>query len=183
MAALLALLIAFMPIQYAFDDLGSSLACRPTTGEITGRMGDPRPGGRAHAGIDIKAPRGTTIHAAFDGVVSDIRYEAGAGGVVVELTHLGGFQTKYMHMFDPGMGWDPGIEYLPLPVQVGDEVEACDVIGYVGSSGLSAYPHLHFSFVPPTGFNLDPETIDWDEIPQTRVFRWWDVDNGGIAFR
>jgi murein DD-endopeptidase MepM/ murein hydrolase activator NlpD len=160
---------------HSTEPTGAAAACFPTAGEITGHVGDPRPGGRVHAGIDITAPRGTTIHAVFAGAVTDIRYEAGMGGVVVELTHAGGYRTKYMHMFDPGMGWDPGIEFLPLPVRVGDRVDACDVIGYVGSSGLSRHPHLHLSYVPPSGFNLNPEDIPWGQFPETDLFRWWDA--------
>jgi murein DD-endopeptidase MepM/ murein hydrolase activator NlpD len=180
MTAFVSLLLAFMPMLPAPDD-GGAASCFPTSGEIVGHIGEPRPGGRAHGGMDVEAPRGTTIHAAFAGVVTDIRYEAGAGGVAIELTHVGGYRTKYLHMFDPGMGWDPGVEYLPLPVQVGDQVEACDVIGFVGSSGFSAFPHLHFSYVPPNGFNLDPEAVAWNLTPETSVFRWWDPDNRGVA--
>jgi murein DD-endopeptidase MepM/ murein hydrolase activator NlpD len=181
-ARLLALVLAFTPISFIVD-APAPAACFPTSGEIVGHVGEPRPGGRVHGGIDIEAPRGTTIHAAFAGEVTDIRYEEGAGGVVVELTHVGGYRTKYMHMFDPGMGWDPGVDHLPLPVAVGDFVRACDAIGFVGSSGLSRFPHLHFSYVPPQGFNIDPETVEWNLTPQTHRFRWWDADNSAIAGR
>jgi murein DD-endopeptidase MepM/ murein hydrolase activator NlpD len=174
-ALLLSFIMLLLPPHPADHDREPG-ACYPTAGEITGHMGEPRPGGRAHAGIDIKAPRGTSIHAVFAGKVTDIRYEPGMGGVVVELTHAEGYRTKYMHMFDPGMGWDPGLEHLPLPVRVGEWVDACDVIGYVGSSGLSRFPHLHLSYVPPSGFNLDPAAIPWEQYPETFLFRWWDAD-------
>jgi hypothetical protein len=57
------------------------------------------------------------------------------------------------------------------------------VIGYVGSSGLSRFPHLRFSCVPPTGCNTDPESIERTMVPETRIFRWWDVDRSTLAGR
>jgi len=43
------------------------------------------------------------------------------------------------------------------------------------------HPHLHLSYVPPSGFNLDPEDISWDRVPETFVFRWWDADKAAGA--
>ncbi len=151
------------------------VAFRPVPGPVIGQMGEARPSGLGHAGTDFAGKRGQVIHAAFDGVVVDIRDEGLAGGIVVELLHPGGYRTRYCHMFDPGMGWQVGLENLPWPdgLRVGAVVRAGDPIGYVGNSGQSRTWHLHFSYVPPNGLNLNPETIRWTAVPEVEVFPYW----------
>lgn len=151
------------------------VAFRPVPGPVIGHMGEARPGGLGHGGTDFGGARGQVIHAAFDGVVLDIRDEGMAGGIVVELLHGGGYRTRYCHMYDPGMGWRVGLENLPWPegLRVGAAVRAGDPIGYVGNSGQSATWHLHFSYVPPRGWNLNPETIRWTHVAEVAVFPYW----------
>jgi len=85
---------------------------------------------RMHAGIDFKARWGTPIVAASDGrVISAGR--AGGCGVAVRLEHGGGLSTRYCHM-------------SAMAVRAGMQVRRGQVIGYVGSSGLSTGPHLHY---------------------------------------
>lgn len=167
----LALWFAFVPLVH--DEPVEALACRPVPGEVVDYFGGPRPGGRAHAGTDFAGERGQVIFAAFSGQVADIRYEPTGGGVVVEVHHPTGTKATYMHMFDAAMAAQVPIDELPLPVAVGDRVEACDPIGYVGNSGFSRIYHLHFSFAPIGGWNTDPERIEWQVVPPEAVYPYW----------
>lgn len=84
-----------------------------------------------HQGVDMAAPQGTPIYAAKDGKVSRTAFQAGGAGYYVSISHGGGFASIYMHM----------THYIVKP---GDYVKAGQVIGYVGSTGGSTGPHLHF---------------------------------------
>ena len=87
---------------------------------------------RLHKGVDWKAPVGTPIMAAFDGTIAYIGDGKGYGNVI-RIDHGNGRATAYAHMsrFEPAM-------------HKGSMVHAGDVIGYVGTTGLSTGPHLHF---------------------------------------
>ena len=85
---------------------------------------------RMHRGIDFGAARGTPIHAAADGQVARAGW-AGGYGRQVRLNHAGGLATSYSHMSS-------------LAVDPGTLVRQGQLIGYVGSSGLSTGPHLHY---------------------------------------
>ena len=86
---------------------------------------------RFHYGVDLSAPQGTPIIATRGGVVSTAAYEAGGAGYYVNINHLDGFVTRYMHM-------------THFIVREGQKVQAGQVIGYCGSTGGSTGPHLHF---------------------------------------
>lgn len=85
---------------------------------------------RFHAGIDIARAAGTRILAANDGVVVQAGWAAGYG-LLVTVDHGGGVQTRYAHL--SGLGVRPG-----------QRVRRGDVLGAVGSTGLSTGPHLHY---------------------------------------
>ncbi len=85
---------------------------------------------RMHSGMDFKAQYGTAIVAVTDGRVSAAG-RAGGCGNAVRLEHGGGLSTRYCHM-------------SRLAVGAGQQVRRGQVIGYVGSSGLSTGPHLHY---------------------------------------
>jgi murein DD-endopeptidase MepM/ murein hydrolase activator NlpD len=85
---------------------------------------------RMHAGIDFKARYGTPIVAVSDGRVSSAGRSGGCG-IAVRLEHGGGLSTRYCHMSQ-------------MAVRAGMQVRRGQVIGYVGSSGLSTGPHLHY---------------------------------------
>ena len=87
-------------------------------------------GRRAHKGVDLAAPVGTPIHASADGVVSRADWFS-SYGLYVSLEHGGNIETRYGHM-------------SRLNVAAGQQVRKGDVIGYVGSTGRSTGPHLHY---------------------------------------
>ena len=86
---------------------------------------------KMHEGVDLSAPQGTPIYAAKSGKVTTTSYQAGGAGYYVSINHGDGFSSIYMHM----------THYIVKP---GDYVNAGQVIGYVGSTGGSTGPHLHF---------------------------------------
>lgn len=100
---------------------------------------------RPHLGVDYAAPRGTPIMAVGDGVVTRVANLRG-GGKTIKIRHNSIYRTHYMHMsrFAKGM-------------KRGARVKQGQVIGYVGSTGLSTGPHLHFElwengkYVDPLG--------------------------------
>lgn len=85
---------------------------------------------RAHSGVDLAASYGSPIVATSDGVVNTANW-AGGYGLLVALDHGGGLQTRYGHMSQ-------------LAVAPGQLVRKGEVIGYVGSTGRSTGPHLHY---------------------------------------
>lgn len=87
-------------------------------------------GRRAHKGIDLAAPTGTPIYASADGMVSKAEWFSGYG-LYVALEHGGDLQTRYGHM-------------SRINVLSGQQVRKGDVIGFVGSTGRSTGPHLHY---------------------------------------
>jgi len=86
---------------------------------------------RMHNGIDMACAQGTPIYATRGGTVTVASYQAGGAGNYVSINHLDGFASIYMHMTN----------YV---VSVGQTVSQGQLIGYVGSTGLSTGPHLHF---------------------------------------
>jgi murein DD-endopeptidase MepM/ murein hydrolase activator NlpD len=100
----------------------------PVRGRITSGFG--MRWGRLHAGIDIAAGRGTAIRAARAGTVIASGYQGGYGNVVI-ISHGGGFSTLYAHQSRRSVG-------------DGARVSQGEVVGYVGSTGHSTGPHLHF---------------------------------------
>lgn len=83
-----------------------------------------------HQGLDIAAPFGTKVYASAAGLVKSAGWKGGYGRYV-QIDHENNYVSGYGHM-------------SKLAVQTGDLVEQGDIIGYVGSSGYSTGPHLHF---------------------------------------
>ena len=86
---------------------------------------------RMHNGIDMACASGTPIYATRSGTVTVASYQAGGAGNYVSINHGDGFSSIYMHM----------THYI---VYAGQQVSKGQVIGYVGSTGISTGPHLHF---------------------------------------
>lgn len=101
---------------------------------------------RLHEGIDLAAPSGTPIRAAADGTVDFAAWNGGYGRFV-RLQHDDRYATAYAHMSRFADGIEPGAS-----------VRRGDVIGYVGSTGRSTGPHLHFE-LQDRGTAIDPLDI------------------------
>lgn len=106
---------------------------------------------RFHKGIDIGAAYGTPIYAVTDGVVSFAGRHGGHGNFV-QLRHSGNMGTGYAHM-------------SRIAVHVGEHVHQGEVIGYVGSTGLSTGPHLHFE-VYKGGEAVNPKSVSFISTSQ-----------------
>ena len=98
---------------------------------------------RAHKGVDYSAPIGTAIKATGDGKVFLAGRQGGYGNVVI-IQHGNSYRTLYGHM----NGFAPG-------VRTGSPVRQGQIIGYVGTTGLSSGPHLHYEF-QVNGQHVDP---------------------------
>ena len=102
---------------------------------------------RPHYGVDYAAPIGTPVKAIGDGRVTACTNEGGSGRMV-RIQHNSVYATGYMHLSRFGEGIAPG-----------KLVKQGDIIGYVGSSGLSTGPHLDFRFYM-NGSPVDPLKVD-----------------------
>jgi murein DD-endopeptidase MepM/ murein hydrolase activator NlpD len=116
---------AFLKSPVAFNRISSGFSMRvhPLSGVW-----------KAHKGVDFAAPTGTPIRAAADGTVDFAATSNGYGNLVV-LKHWSNYSTAYGHMsrFAPGL-------------RRGQKVSQGDLIGYVGTTGWSTGPHLHYEF-------------------------------------
>ena len=108
---------------------------------------------RLHTGVDYAAPRMTPIMAAGNGVVEKAGPTSGYGNFVL-LRHTNGYETGYGHQSRFAKGIVPGAR-----------VRQGQIIGYVGSTGLSTGPHLHFE-IRVNGSPVDPLRI---RLPRGRV--------------
>jgi murein DD-endopeptidase MepM/ murein hydrolase activator NlpD len=84
-----------------------------------------------HSGLDFTAPTGTEIFATGDGVVELVGFDYGGYGNEVVINHGYGYKTRYGHM-------------SRTKARVGQKVTRGEVIGYVGSTGKSTGPHVHY---------------------------------------
>lgn len=108
-----------MPLEGAALTSGFGMRTHPVLG-----------GRRAHTGIDLAAPTGTPVYATADGVVSRADWYS-SYGLYISVEHGASMQTRYAHL-------------SRLAVAAGDNVKKGDLIGYVGSTGRSTGPHLHY---------------------------------------
>ena len=116
----------------------------PIGGKITSRFGyrNISVGGNTfHSGVDIAASIGTPIQASKGGTVTRSGW-GGAYGYVVFIDHQDGTETRYAHMSN-------------MAVAAGTQVSQGDVVGWVGSTGASTGPHLHFE-IRVSGRAIDP---------------------------
>lgn len=111
------------PLEFSRISSGFSMRVHPISGQW-----------KQHKGVDFAAAIGTPIRAAADGVVHFSGQQSGYGNVVV-LKHWSNFSTAYAHMsrFAPG-------------IHAGSKIHQGDLIGFVGMSGWSTGPHLHYEF-------------------------------------
>ena len=120
----------------------------PVPGRITSRYGMRRHPilayRRMHSGLDFRARHGTPIYAATDGTVNYAGRNGGYGNYV-RIRHAGNLATGYAHM-------------SRIAVRNGEQVRRGQVIGYVGSTGLSTGPHLHYEMYRG-GQKIDPSSV------------------------
>ena len=102
---------------------------------------------RAHHGVDYAAPKGTPVYAIGSGKVIKKGWDSKGGGNYIKIRHNSTYTTSYMHL----SGFAKGLKE-------GDFVKQKQVIGYVGSTGLSTGPHLDFR-VYENGKPINPLTI------------------------
>lgn len=101
---------------------------------------------RMHQGTDFSAPRGTPIYAAGDGVIEKAGW-AGGYGKYIRIRHNAQYKTAYAHMKGFGRG-----------IKAGIRVKQRQIIGYVGSTGRSTGPHLHYE-VHYNGRQINPKKV------------------------
>ena len=128
---------------------------QPVLGHLTSSFGmrfHPLLGfSRMHQGMDFGAPMGAPIVAATDGVVRFAGRHGGHGNYV-RLTHAGGIETGYAHM-------------SRIIARAGEHVRQGQLIGYVGSTGLSTGPHLHYE-VFRGGKAINPTSMKFTTVQQ-----------------
>lgn len=150
---------SFDALDKVYKDQSLLLASTPSISPVHGMIAygfqwrrDPFTGQRAfHTGLDIVASLGTKVLAPADGVVVKATRDAGYGNVIF-ISHANDVITRYGHLNG-------------FAVRVGQEVRRGDVIGYVGNTGRSLGPHLHYEVliqgerVDPVAYILDDDHI------------------------
>lgn len=116
---------------------------------------------KMHRGVDFAAPRGTPIMAAGDGVIEKAG-RFGAYGKYLRIRHNGSIKTAYAHL----KGYKRGI-------RVGKRVKQGDIVGYVGSTGRSTGPHLHYE-VLVEGRQVNPLSV---KLPAGEKLKGKDLKN------
>lgn len=110
-------------------------------------FGTARDGGdRLHQGGDLFAPKMARVLATAPGRISAVEWSV-SGGFYIEVSHAGGWRSRYLHLNNDTPGTDDGLGFgIAEGIGVGTSVAAGQVIGYVGDSGNaeSSSPHLHF---------------------------------------
>jgi len=109
---------------------------------------------RAHKGIDLAAPTGTPVYATANGLVSRADWFS-SYGLYISIDHGADLETRYAHL-------------SRLAVAAGERVEKGDLIGYVGSTGRSTGPHLHYE-VRVDGVAVNPIPYMKETEVQTRL--------------
>ena len=116
---------------------------RPSSKAPTAQAEPPKQRYRTHMGIDYAAPVGTPIFSVANGKIAHLGY-SGAFGNLIILEHPGNYHTYYAHLSN-----------YNVELEVGNEVRRGLEIGYVGSTGRSTGPHLHFE-LRKNGVYVDP---------------------------
>jgi murein DD-endopeptidase MepM/ murein hydrolase activator NlpD len=156
-----------------FDDQGNALGnyflrypvqfSRISSQFTTARFHPVLKRNRPHNGVDFAAPTGTPVRSVADGVVVDAGYR-GSAGKMVKIDHGDKYATAYLHLHS-----------IPKNLRKGSRVSRGEVIGTVGSTGLSTGPHLHYSFyingryVDPLKVDLPQMASNNSKIPQEKL--------------
>ena len=113
---------------------------------------------KMHTGTDFAAPKGTPIMASGDGKVTKAGW-CGGGGNCVKIKHNSTYQTVYAHMSKFGRG-----------IKKGARVKQGQIIGYVGSTGLSTGPHLHYEVIE-NGKKINSQKL---KLPSGKILKGTD---------
>ncbi|HUC91942.1 MAG TPA: M23 family metallopeptidase [Paenibacillus sp.] len=134
-----------MPRNWLWPVIGYTSLSSPYGTRIDPVTGET---GVFHDGIDIPAPRGTPVVAAQNGTVVQVSKSSNGYGNLIRLQHNGGIQSFYAHL--SGIG-----------VRLSQRVLRGEVIGWVGSTGKSTGPHLHFG-MSQNGQSVNPQSY-WND--------------------
>ena len=118
---------------------------------------------RMHRGIDFAAPIGTPVYAAGNGRIEVIGRNSGYGNYI-RIDHRGGYATAYAHLSRFAQG-----------LQQGSAVSQGEVIGYLGNTGLSTGPHLHYEIL------VDGQQVDPLGVKVVREARLDDAEMAAFA--
>ncbi|HVG11542.1 MAG TPA: peptidoglycan DD-metalloendopeptidase family protein [Flavisolibacter sp.] len=105
---------------------------------------------KMHAGLDFSAPQGTPIYATADGRIETSGHSDGGYGNHVVINHGYGYETLYGHM-------------VRIKARRGQRIKRGEIVGYVGSTGKSTGPHLHYE-VHKAGRKLDPVYFFYNDL-------------------
>ncbi|UXX79308.1 M23 family metallopeptidase [Reichenbachiella carrageenanivorans] len=125
---------------------------------------------KLHTGVDFSAPKGTPIYATGDGTVKMVRSSLGGYGRQVEVDHGYGYVTKYAHM-------------EMYSVKKGQKVKRGECIGYVGNSGKSTAPHLHYE-VHKDGKKINPVHYFYQDLNSSEyeeILRLASIENQALG--
>jgi murein DD-endopeptidase MepM/ murein hydrolase activator NlpD len=116
---------------------------------------------KMHTGIDFAAPKGTLIYATGDGIVDGETGPKSGYGLAIVIDHGFGYQTLYGHCNS-------------IIVKPGDRVKRGQIIGYVGSSGLSVGPHVHYEVIK-NGVKIDPINFFYNDLTPAEYEKVLDI--------
>ncbi len=125
---------------------------------------------RMHTGLDFASPKGTPIYATGDGVVCKAANNAGGYGNELQVNHGYGYITLYAHLTN-------------FNVKVGQRVRRGECIGYVGSTGSSTAPHLHYEVIH-NGLKVNPIHFFFNDLTPAeyqRMLELASVENQSLS--
>ncbi|PIB35810.1 peptidase M23 [Reichenbachiella sp. 5M10] len=125
---------------------------------------------KLHEGVDFSAPTGTPIYTTGDGVVKKIRTSFGGYGKQIEIDHGYGYVTKYAHMSE-------------FNVEKGQKVKRGECIGFVGHTGKSTAPHLHYEVIKD-GKKINPVYFFYQDLNATEyeeILRLASIENQALG--
>src|SRR5436190_14355511 len=105
---------------------------------------------RLHKGIDFAAPKGTAVYATANGQVATVEEKFNSYGKLIIIDHGFGYTTRYAHL-------------QSFLVKAGQKIKRGEKIGYVGNTGLSTAPHLHYEILV-NGKQIDPVHYFFDDL-------------------
>ncbi len=105
---------------------------------------------RMHPGVDFSAPTGTPIYATGNGIITKAGRNRHGYGIMVRIDHGYGYKTLYAHM-------------SKINVRQGQQVQRGEIIGYVGNTGISTAPHLHYEVIR-NGKKVDPVSYFYNDL-------------------